>query len=152
MRSFAVVGSFLLITGISAIEIAGRHSEAATPSDFPSYRADFCTVTDGDTIRCGEERIRLVEIDAPEMPGHCRRGRTCAPGDPHASKAALERFLAGRRVYVQRLDTDHYGRTIANVMVLREGLRGASCAQIRGRYAIRQLKWADFKITTTECP
>ena len=24
-----------------------------------------CTVTDGDTLRCGEERLRLTGIDAP---------------------------------------------------------------------------------------
>ncbi|MGC1270186.1 MAG: hypothetical protein WA842_06275 [Croceibacterium sp.] len=36
-----------------------------------------CSVTDGDTIRCGDERIRLLGIDAPEMGGRCREGRVC---------------------------------------------------------------------------
>ena len=49
---------------------------------------DDASVTDGDTLRCGALRIRLASIDAPEMPGHCRRGRTCVEGDPYASKAA----------------------------------------------------------------
>lgn len=44
---------------------------------------------DGETLRCGKERIRLLGIDAPETPGHCRRGRKCVEGDPYASKAAL---------------------------------------------------------------
>jgi endonuclease YncB( thermonuclease family) len=48
-----------------------------------------CSVTDGDTIRCGDERIRLLGIDAPELPGHCRSGRNCAPGDPYASTSSL---------------------------------------------------------------
>lgn len=33
--------------------------------------ADFCatpSVDDGDTIRCGAERIRIANIDAPELP------------------------------------------------------------------------------------
>lgn len=40
------------------------------------------TVVDGDTLRCGSTRIRLSSIDAPELPGHCRPGRECTPGDP----------------------------------------------------------------------
>ena len=31
-----------------------------------------CTVVDGDPLRCGSERVRLLGIDAPELPGHCR--------------------------------------------------------------------------------
>lgn len=53
----------------------------------PTELVAGCTVTDGDTIRCGAERIRLLGIDAPELPGHCRSGRACAPGDPYGSIA-----------------------------------------------------------------
>jgi endonuclease YncB( thermonuclease family) len=35
---------------------------------------------DGDTLRCGDTRIRLLGMDAPEM-GACLRWRTCIPGD-----------------------------------------------------------------------
>jgi endonuclease YncB( thermonuclease family) len=84
-----------------------------------------CTAIDGDTIRCGKERIRLTAIDAPEMPGHCRRGRDCAPGDPYASKANLARNLTG--LTIERLGTDRYGRTIADVF---SNGRSLSCIQI----------------------
>lgn len=51
---------------------------------------------DGDTLRCGGVGlVRLARIDAPEMAGHCRRGRQCAPGDPVAAKAALSAMLVG---------------------------------------------------------
>lgn len=53
-----------------------------------------CRVTDGDTIRCGDERIRLLAIDAPELPSHCRTGRECAPGDPYASGTSLGAAMA----------------------------------------------------------
>lgn len=33
---------------------------------------------DGDTLRCGRERIRLLGTDAPELPGHCQRGTLVA--------------------------------------------------------------------------
>lgn len=50
------------------------------------------TVVDGDTIRLGKERIRLLGIDAPET-HPCRQGRVCVPGDGQASKRNLERVL-----------------------------------------------------------
>lgn len=57
-------------------------------------RTITCTAVDGDTLRCSEiGRVRLLGIDAPEMPGHCRKSRTCAPGDPAASKKALEKLV-----------------------------------------------------------
>lgn len=77
----------------------------------------FCaplSVTDGDTLRCGEERIRLVGIDAPEMEGHCRKGRECVPGDPLASKTMLEALTAAGDTACVRTGTDRYGRTLAS--------------------------------------
>lgn len=71
---------------------------------------------DGDTLRCGKERIRLLGIDAPEMPRHCRRGRKCVEGDPYASKAALAGALVGKAT-IERRGHDRYGRTLANVRV-----------------------------------
>ena len=55
---------------------------------------------DGDTLRCANVtaargHVRLARIDAPELPGHCRRGRHCAPGDPFAAKVALQAMLVG---------------------------------------------------------
>lgn len=70
----------------------------------------------GDTLRCGKERIRLLGIDAPEMPGHCRRGRSCVQGDPYASKAALASMLNGYAIIARR-GRDRYGRTLARVRV-----------------------------------
>lgn len=42
--------------------------------------------------------FRLLSIDAPEMPGHCRRGRACTPGDPYASKASVSGLVRGQAV------------------------------------------------------
>lgn len=91
------------------------------------------TVTDGDTLRCGALRIRLASIDAPEMPGHCRRGRTCVDGDPYASKANLERLTASGIVLCRQTDTDRYGRIVALCEVTGRDL---SCAQVQGGHAI----------------
>jgi endonuclease YncB( thermonuclease family) len=97
-----------------------------------------CTVIDGDTLRCGDERVRLIGIDAPELPGHCRSGRICAPGSGPASKAALARAMRGQRVRLQRHGFDRYGRTLAFAFVGRVNL---SCAQLQAHQAIYVMRW-----------
>ncbi len=66
---------------------------------------------------CPPERIRLLGIDAPELPGHCRRGRQCVEGDPYASKAALAALIARGPATIARRRHDRYGRTLARVRV-----------------------------------
>ena len=51
---------------------------------------------DGDTLQCSHgPRVRIARIDAPEMPGHCRAGRNCAPGDPFEARLALVDLIGG---------------------------------------------------------
>lgn len=90
-------------------------------------------VTDGDTLRCGPVRVRLASIDAPEMPGHCRRGRACTPGDPFASTDHLRRLVEGRPLTCRETDIDHYGRVVALCSNGREDL---SCSQVRSGHAV----------------
>ncbi|GAB4138972.1 MAG: hypothetical protein Tsb0016_05300 [Sphingomonadales bacterium] len=91
-------------------------------------------IIDGDTFRCGAERIRLASIDAPDMPGHCRPGRRCTPGDPDAARDFLRRLLHGG-IRCQRLETDHYGRTIARCEA--SGLNVA-CAMVDAGHAVER--------------
>lgn len=92
-------------------------------------------VLDGDTFDCGTTRIRLQGIDAPELEGHCRSGRECAPGDPHASTENLRRLVTWNSVQCRQTDIDAYGRTVARC---KAGKTDLSCAQIEGGYAIRR--------------
>lgn len=96
-----------------------------------------CTVTDGDTLRCGKERVRLIGIDAPET-GKCRVGRTCVKGDAKASTAELKRLTKGKRVRLERTGTDRYGRTLAIAYV---GPVNLSCAMIQSGHAEYIAKW-----------
>lgn len=102
-----------------------------------AFECSSPTIIDGDTLRCGERRVRLAGIDAPELPGHCRPGRECTPGDPHASTANLRR-LAYAPLQCRATDTDAYGRTVARCSV--EGA-DLSCAQIEGGFAVRRYGW-----------
>lgn len=90
-------------------------------------------VTDGDTLRCGDTRIRLEGIDTPEMAGHCREGRACTPGDPIAAKSNLQRLVSKGELQCERTDIDHYGRTIARCVVAQVDL---SCEQVRAGHAV----------------
>ncbi|MCJ8157058.1 thermonuclease family protein [Sphingomonas sp. LaA6.9] len=98
-----------------------------------------CQATDGDSIRCGDERIRLLGIDAPEM-GRCPPQRRCADGDPVASRDNLRRRIAGRAIRVERIKKDRYGRTIA---VVTAGGANLSCLQLSGHHATYRRDWDD---------
>jgi uncharacterized membrane protein YsdA (DUF1294 family) len=93
---------------------------------------------DGDAIRCagrGGRSMRLYGIDAPEMPGACRPGRQCTPGDPYASRDHLSALTRGRAVRCEIVDHDHYGRG-----VVRCSADGAdlSCAMVRDGFAVER--------------
>jgi endonuclease YncB( thermonuclease family) len=89
----------------------------------------IASIHDGDTIRlCGGERVRLHGIDAPEVIDSPRcaseqRRRLAGARNPpwcdyqtgEASKRALQSFLSGGRVSIERFGTDSYGRTLANI-------------------------------------
>lgn len=145
--------------GVPAAILAGAALAGAAVGVAPSIMPDGttagytetlggCRVTDGDTIRCGDERIRLLAIDAPEMPGHCRSGRRCAPGDPHASKASLLDAMTGE-LTINRVGEDHYGRTLAQVA----GSKGdLSCWQLEHEQAIYRSDWDNGLRVARTCP
>lgn len=105
---------------------------------------------DGDTMHCAglKPAIRITGIDSPEMPGHCRKTRVCAPGDPFKAKAALVALLASGPVYYRPLKTDLYGRTIA--VVYANGTN-VSCVQLANANAIYKPTWDEKHIIRTEC-
>lgn len=138
------------LAGIAAIMLAGGCDRVGDAAATVAY-ADVitgCRVTDGDTIRCGDERIRLLAIDAPELPGHCRPGRRCAPGDGAASAASLAQAMTGR-LTIERAGEDHYGRTLAMVA----GDSGdLSCWQLGRRQAIYKPAWDNGGRVAHACP
>lgn len=88
------------------------------------------SITDGDTIRWGDERMRLCGIDAPEV---ARFGR---PGEPGGEGATdhLRALTAGRsvQVYATPQGRDRYGRL---VVVLGVDGRDLSCTMIAAGHA-----------------
>ncbi|SFG08636.1 nuclease homologue [Novosphingobium sp. CF614] len=81
------------------------------------------SVHDGDTLRtCAGERVRIANIDAPEMPdspkctGRTRRG-WCDYRLAERSRDALAGLLAASPARLRRIGRDKYGRTLAIVTV-----------------------------------
>lgn len=89
------------------------------------------SVHDGDTIRtCDGERVRIANIDAPELKGSSRcsaqsRKRLAGSKNPpwcdHAvgekSRDALRALLVSGAPTIKRTGTDRYGRTLATLSV-----------------------------------
>nr|WP_281433507.1 thermonuclease family protein [Microvirga splendida] len=73
-------------------------------------------VTDGDTIRIGDARIRLKGIDAPEMEQRCSRsGRSYACGE--TARRALIEIVSAKTVRCRAAGRDRYRRILARCTV-----------------------------------
>ena len=69
-------------------------------------------MTDGDTIRIGNTRIRLHGIDAPETNQICERnGKKWRCG--RESTKALKTVIGEKSVSCSKRDIDRYGRVVA---------------------------------------
>lgn len=111
-------------------------SEAHATNGTDVFACSTPTHHDGDAIRCSNgPSHRLYGIDAPEMPGSCRPGRDCTPGDPFASRDHLASLTAGKDVQCRAVDTDHYGRQVVQCFVGRLDL---SCAMVEDGFAVER--------------
>ena len=73
-------------------------------------------VTDGDTIRIGETRIRLEGIDAPELSQRCTRADGSGWQCGAAARAALIQKVGNQSVRYEMSGTDRYDRRLANAV------------------------------------
>lgn len=98
-----------------------------TPIILAAALCQTVTVHDGDTMRCDGKKVRIANIDAPELPGssrcdprQLRRGANpswCDHDLGYRSRDALRGFLARGPVAIHRQGTDRYGRTLARLSV-----------------------------------
>jgi len=148
-RTTKVIASWF---GAAALVGAGAGAASLIWPNGPPARTGHpltdCRVVDGDTLNCAGERIRLLGIDAPELAGHCRKGRQCAPGDAEASIDSLRDALQGI-LTIERVGTDRYGRTLALVSSETGDL---SCGQLGKGAAIYKKRWDDGQRVARACP
>ena len=105
-------------------------------------------VVDGDSLRCGSERVRLLGIDAPELPGHCARYRKCVAGNPYRSTESLRQSLRSGPVRYMMVKRDRYGRAVA---VVRAGSINLSCWQLEQGQAEYVAKWDEGRVIASRC-
>lgn len=93
-------------------------TEVVDRGDIPEGRdVTVTSITDGDTFRAGDERVRLIGVDTPEISG----GAECFARE---ASAALERLIApGTEARLVRdvSTVDRFDRTLAYVYRLDDG-------------------------------
>ncbi len=98
------------------------------------YDGDTCTSTTG-------EKIRLACIDTPEL-----QGRNADPIPAKAARDYLRGYLKGKTITIRRIDTDRYGRTVAELFAddvnVQQQLVATGHAEIYRRYA-KQCPWTN---------
>lgn len=102
----SVIGALLILASAGAVPVCIDH------------------VHDGDTFTlCSREKIRIANIDAPELPDspRCKDARRetswCDAQAGYASRDALAGLMASGTIVIQRQGQDRYGRTLARVIV-----------------------------------
>jgi micrococcal nuclease len=119
----------------------------------PKPKADgveVARVIDGDTFELeGGERVRLNGVDTVEAPGHCRPGRKCVEGNWELARFNLAYALRFGDLDIERVKTDRYGRTVAQV---RAGTLDVSCYMLRSGNAAYVERWDEGLRTKTACP
>lgn len=119
----ALVGLGVLLIGTSLVD---DQSPAPPPLAQPPAPSTITTagqrltglasVRDGDSLQLNGTKIRLWGVDAPELHQTCSQDRQSWPCG-QAAKAALTQHLAGRAVSCRAVDTDRYGRAVAECFV-----------------------------------
>ena len=113
---------------------------------FSSANSDLLIVTDGDTIRIGDERIRFSGIDAPEIKQTCIYQEIEFKCGEFSKNLLIEK-ISNQEVSCIRESTDQYGRTLAECFVGKESL---SIYLVREGYAFAYRKYSDKFIPDEE--
>nr|WP_310522406.1 DUF1294 domain-containing protein [Polymorphobacter sp.] len=92
---------------------------------------------DGDEIRCANKAsaMKLFSIDAPRLPGDCRTGRACVPGNPIAARDYLRELTHNKKVSCTSLDPNRTGSR--DVRCAADGI-DLSCAMVASGFALER--------------
>ena len=138
----SLIGAFIALAAAGAGIIACAENPSLLRASTEADEGDLVLCSnpqhhDGDAIRCGSagRSMRLYAIDAPEMPGACRLGRQCTPGDPFAARDHLRALTAGKTVMCRQVDLDRYGRKVVQCFADDIDL---SCQMVRDGYAVER--------------
>lgn len=103
-------------------------------------------ITDGDTLRIGDARIRLHGIDAPETDQHCKDGQRFVPCGTFATEA-LSTLIGDGPVVCAVVDVDRYERAVATCFS-QHGVNLNDAMALEG-WAIAMPRYSDAYIPST---
>jgi micrococcal nuclease len=109
-----IAAMFRIVLASAVLAISAACAAPQTPA--AKAPAEICQAIDGDTIQCVGRRVRLVNVDTPELHGQC-------PAEIALAHRALDftaaRLAAGEIAIVvdAHRPRDRYGRTLAWVLV-----------------------------------
>ena len=104
-KGTSLLVTFLLFSVVFLIYLLNTKANLNLVKIKNCYDGDTCTTESG-------EKIRLACIDAPEI-----RGKNADPSKAKASKEFINNLLSNKKVKIKRIDTDRYGRTVAEIFV-----------------------------------
>jgi len=111
-------------------------------------RVVVTAVSDGDTIRSGQLRIRLHGIDAPERQQHCTTPEGARWACGNAARDALKTLVASvAALDCQITDVDRYGRLIMQCFA---GEVDVGARLVRAGMALAYRRYADDYIADEE--
>ncbi len=101
---------------VAALAACAPEPEPAPPAAVTLLSDRACRAIDGDTIDCGAVRVRLVNVDTPELAGACPAEIALA----ERARAFTATRLAAGPVTIKpdaKRPRDRYGRALAWVFV-----------------------------------
>ena len=94
----------LILFSFTFIEIQAKQTLSSEIIE-KCYDGDTCTTKNG-------EKIRLACIDAQEI-----KGKNSEPVKAKQSKELLNNLFLNKKVFIKRITTDRYGRTVAELFI-----------------------------------
>ena len=117
---------------MQATLMVGVHGEEIKLKDFK------VSITDGDTIRASDYRLRMQYIDAPEIKQKCKtvEGKIWDCGIK--SKEYLEKLVLGKDIICKIVGRDKYKRSLS---ICYDGKIDINQEMVKGGYALAYVKY-----------
>lgn len=108
-RRGSILGLLVVLALLFALTLVAAHLDPLPPRLVGMARA-----ADGDSLRLGEKRVRLIGIDAPELDQACWRDDGSEWACGRVARDHLAAILMGATISCTPQGEDKYGRTLAN--------------------------------------
>ena len=117
---------------MQAVLMVGLHGEEISLKDYK------VSITDGDTIRAGEYRLRMQYIDAPEIKQKCKTVEGKFWNCGIKSKEYLEKLVSGKDISCKIVGHDKYKRSLS---ICYDGKIDINQEMVKAGHALAYIKY-----------